>query len=139
MPTQPEIRCYPGETVLAFFTAKNPLDRPVDGIATYSVQPYEAGSYLNKIQCFCFEEQRLNPNELVDLPVFFYIDPEYADDPRLENINDIVLSYTFFEAKKEGFKLPSFASSTATSSAAPPVPPPTPPLTPGGQQLAQQL
>ncbi|CAG2168149.1 unnamed protein product [Oppiella nova] len=63
-PTQPEIRCFPGETVLAFFTARNPLDRPVDGIATYSVQPYEAGTYLNKIQCFCFEEQRLNPHEV---------------------------------------------------------------------------
>ena len=71
------------------------------------MQPFEAGSYLNKIQCFCFEEQRLNPNELVDLPVFFYIDPEYANDPQLENVDNIVLSYTFFEAKK-GIKLPTF-------------------------------
>ena len=78
-----------------------------EGVATYSVQPYEAGSYLNKIQCFCFEEQRLNPHEMVDLPVFFYIDPEYANDPKLENVDNIVLSYTFFEAKK-GMKLPTF-------------------------------
>ena len=79
------------------------------GIATYTVQPFEAGLYLNKIQCFCFEEQRLNPQEEVDLPVFFYIDPEYTNDPRLESVDNIVLSYTFYEAKK-GIKLPSFMS-----------------------------
>ena len=70
------------------------------GIATYTVQPFEAGSYLNKIQCFCFEEQRLNPHEQVDLPVFFYIDPDYVNDPLLENVHNIVLSYTFYEAPK---------------------------------------
>lgn len=41
----------------------------------------------------------------VDMPVFFYIDPEYAADPLLENSNEITLSYTFFEAK-EGLQLP---------------------------------
>ncbi|MGH0173678.1 UNVERIFIED_CONTAM: hypothetical protein FKN15_069378 [Acipenser sinensis] len=35
------------------------------------------------LYCFCFEEQRLNPNEEVDMPVFFYIDPEFDDDPRM--------------------------------------------------------
>lgn len=56
-------------------------------------------------QCFCFEEQRLNPQEEVDMPVFFYIDPEFAEDPRMVNVDLITLSYTFFEAK-EGQKLP---------------------------------
>ena len=61
--------------------------------------------YFNKIQCFCFEEQRLNPNEEVDMPVFFYIDPDYLEDPYLEKIDEIVLSYTFFESKP-GLVLP---------------------------------
>lgn len=104
-PLQAEINVVPGETALAFYTAFNPRPTPVTGIATYTVQPYEAGLYLNKIQCFCFEEQRLNPKEHVEMPVFFYIDPEYAEDPRLENINSIVLSYVFFESK-EGVNLP---------------------------------
>lgn len=56
-------------------------------------------------QCFCFEEQRLNPQEEVDMPVFFYIDPEFAEDPRMVNVDLITLSYTFFEAK-EGQQLP---------------------------------
>lgn len=55
----------PGETALAFYTARNPLDKPVTGISTYNVVPFEAGQYFNKIQCFCFEEQQLNPNEEV--------------------------------------------------------------------------
>ncbi|XP_077708796.1 cytochrome c oxidase assembly protein COX11, mitochondrial isoform X2 [Canis aureus] len=95
----------PGETALAFYKAKNPTDKPVIGISTYNVVPFEAGQYFNKIQCFCFEEQRLNPQEEVDMPVFFYIDPEFAEDPRMVNVDLITLSYTFFEAK-EGQQLP---------------------------------
>ncbi|XP_003738904.1 cytochrome c oxidase assembly protein COX11, mitochondrial [Galendromus occidentalis] len=104
-PQQSSVRLRPGETVLAFYSAKNPFDKPVDGIATYNVMPFEAGKYFNKIQCFCFEEQRLNPGEEVDMPVFFYIDPEYAEDPKMENVDQITLSYTFFESKP-GLNLP---------------------------------
>ncbi|XP_023374991.1 cytochrome c oxidase assembly protein COX11, mitochondrial isoform X2 [Otolemur garnettii] len=104
-PQQTEIYVVPGETALAFYKAKNPTDKPVIGISTYNVVPFEAGQYFNKIQCFCFEEQRLNPQEEVDMPVFFYIDPEFAEDPKMVNVDLITLSYTFFEAK-EGYKLP---------------------------------
>lgn len=103
-PQQIEIILTPGETALAFYTATNPTDQPIVGISTYNVIPFEAGQYFNKIQCFCFEEQRLNPHEQVDMPVFFYIDPEFAEDPRMELVDQIILSYTFFEAK-EGMKL----------------------------------
>ncbi|CAH2091520.1 unnamed protein product [Euphydryas editha] len=104
-PQQVDITVVPGETALAFYTARNPTDKPVIGISTYNVIPFEAGQYFNKIQCFCFEEQMLNPHEQVDMPVFFYIDPEFSDDPKMEYVDEIVLSYTFFEAK-EGLKLP---------------------------------
>lgn len=62
-------------------------------------------SLLVCLQCFCFEEQRLNPHEEVDMPVFFYIDPEFDNDPRMARVDTITLSYTFFEAK-EGQMLP---------------------------------
>lgn len=104
-PQQSEITVIPGETALAFYTARNPTDHTVTGISTYNVVPFEAGQYFNKIQCFCFEEQMLNPHEEVDMPVFFYIDPEFAEDPKMELVDTIILSYTFFEAK-EGLKLP---------------------------------
>ncbi|CAL8262020.1 unnamed protein product [Arctogadus glacialis] len=104
-PQQSEIYVVPGETALAFYRARNPTDKPVIGISTYNVVPFDAGQYFNKIQCFCFEEQRLNPKEEVDMPVFFYIDPEFDEDPRMARVDTIVLSYTFFEAK-EGQPLP---------------------------------
>ncbi|KAM2623332.1 hypothetical protein TB2_027848 [Malus domestica] len=60
-----------------------------------------AAVYFNKIQCFCFEEQRLLPGEQIDMPVFFYIDPEFETDPRMDGINNIILSYTFFKVSEE--------------------------------------
>ena len=63
------LKVVPGETALAFYTARNSTDKPVTGISTYNVVPFEAGQYFNKIQCFCFEEQILNPNEQVRTPL----------------------------------------------------------------------
>ena len=108
-PSQRMLTVVPGETALAFYTAKNPTKEPIVGIATYNVVPFQAGLYFNKIQCFCFEEQWLNPNEEVDMPVFFYIDPDYDDDPQLANVDDIILSYTFFKAQEgQTIPLPGF-------------------------------
>ena len=94
VPTQLDVKVVPGETALSFFTATNHSDKAITGVATYNVHPPRAGLYFNKIQCFCFEEQRLLPGETVDMPVFFFIDPDYADDPQLSRINNITLSYT---------------------------------------------
>ena len=63
-PQQREIKVVPGETALAFFTAHNPTNKPVTGVATYNVTPAKAGIYFNKIQCFCFDEQRLKAGEV---------------------------------------------------------------------------
>jgi len=98
-PEQTEIYIQPGETALAFYRAKNESNRPIIGIATYNVQPSQAAFYFNKIQCFCFEEQRLEAGEEIDMPVFFYIDPDFVKDPSLQGVHDISLAYTFFESK----------------------------------------
>jgi len=70
-PQQKEITIVPGETALAFYTATNPTDQQIVGISTYNVIPFEAGQYFNKIQCFCFEEQMLNPHEQVSLLIVY--------------------------------------------------------------------
>ncbi|ODQ63374.1 hypothetical protein NADFUDRAFT_84505 [Nadsonia fulvescens var. elongata DSM 6958] len=98
-PQQREVYVLPGETALAFYKAKNFGDKDIIGMATYSVTPDKAAQYFSKIQCFCFEEQKLNAGEEVDMPVFFFIDPDFADDPEMRNIGDIVLHYTFFKAQ----------------------------------------
>lgn len=98
VPTHPNIKIVPGETALSFFTATNHSNNPITGVATYNVMPSRAGLYFQKIQCFCFEEQRLLPGESVDMPVFFYIDPDYLKDTQLNGVYDLTLSYFFFHA-----------------------------------------
>jgi cytochrome c oxidase assembly protein subunit 11 len=90
------VRVLPGETALAFYTATNKSKEDIIGVATYSVTPGQVAPYFSKIQCFCFEEQRLNAGETVDMPVFFYIDPDFVDDPNMKGIEQVTLSYTFF-------------------------------------------
>ncbi|KAI1820966.1 amine oxidase [Xylaria intraflava] len=99
VPQQREVRVLPGETALAFYTATNRSDSDIIGVATYSVTPAQVAPYFSKIQCFCFEEQRLNAGETVDMPVFFYLDPDLLNDMNMRGINEVTLSYTFFKAK----------------------------------------
>ncbi|KAL6959655.1 Cytochrome c oxidase assembly protein cox11, mitochondrial [Sarracenia purpurea var. burkii] len=101
IPTQREVRVKPGESALAFYTAENRSSTPITGVSTYNVTPMKAAVYFNKIQCFCFEEQRLLPGEQIDMPVFFYIDPEFETDPKMDGINSLILSYTFFKVSEE--------------------------------------
>ncbi len=89
----------PGESTLAFYRAENPSDEDIVGIASYNVVPSKAGIYFQKIQCFCFEEQLLPARKGVDMPVYFVIDPEFADDPSMSDVENISLFYTFFRAK----------------------------------------
>lgn len=98
-PQQREVHVLPGETALAFYKAKNVSDKDIVGMATYSVIPEKAAPYFSKIQCFCFEEQMLRAGEEVDMPVFFFIDPDFTKDPLTANVDDIILHYTFFKAK----------------------------------------
>ena len=95
-PQQREVRVLPGETALAFYTATNKSDQDIIGVATYSVTPAQVAPYFSKIQCFCFEEQRLNAGETVDMPVFFYLDPDLLNDLNMRGVETVTLSYTFF-------------------------------------------
>lgn len=115
-PCQRSVRVRPGETALAFYKAKNMSDKDILGIATYNVTPgqvhrssfhlpvcladawhsaVQIAPYFAKVECFCFDEQRLLAGEEVDLPIFFFIDQDFADDPLMRDIDDVVLSYTF--------------------------------------------
>jgi len=87
-----------GEERLAFYRAENRSDRAVIGTATFNVSPAKAAPYFNKIQCFCFTEQRLEAGETVEMPVSFFVDPAILDDPGTRDLREITLSYTFFRA-----------------------------------------
>ena len=96
-PVQREMTLRIGETGLAFYEAYNPTDRPVAGSASYNVAPFDAGGFFAKIDCFCFEEQVLQPGERVQMPVTFYVNPKIVDDRDAKYTKSITLSYTFYE------------------------------------------
>ncbi len=96
-PVEREMEVRIGETGLAFYEAYNPTDRPIAGQASYNVAPYSAGGYFQKIACFCFEEQVLQPGERVEMPVTFFVDPEMVEDLEAKYVHTITLSYTFYE------------------------------------------
>ena len=95
-PLQAQIEARIGEPILAFYRVTNNSTEDIIGVATYNILPAESSIYFNKIQCFCFDEQKLEANETIDMPVLFYIDPEILEDPQCNGINKITLAYTFF-------------------------------------------
>lgn len=88
-----------GERDMALFLAQNNSDRPVTGSASFNVVPEQTGAYFNKIQCFCFTQQTLQPHQAVEMPVIYYVDPKILNDPDDKDVQQITLSYTFHEVK----------------------------------------
>lgn len=86
----------PGEEVVINYRATNLGDTASAGTSTYNVTPVKAGPHFMKIDCFCFIEQTLQPGESMLMPVRFYIDPDIASEPGTADIDEIILSYTFF-------------------------------------------
>ena len=97
IPAQRELQLNLGQTGLAFYEAFNPTDRPIAAQASFNVVPFSVGNYFNKIECFCFTEQVLQPGERVSMPVSFYVDPDMIGNLEAKNVKSVTLSYTFYE------------------------------------------
>lgn len=96
-PSLKHMKLYAGDSALTFYLAHNKSDEAIAGISTYNVTPVKAGIHFNKIQCFCFEEQRLKGNESLEMPILFFIDSEFEKDPKMKDVDTITLSYTFYK------------------------------------------
>ena len=113
---QTEMTVKVGEQNMAYYKATNISDKPVTGTAVFNVTPPQAGAYFNKIQCFCFTEQTLEPGQSIEMPVSYFVDPDMLDDPDAAGIKEITLSYTFYPVDKP--KAVSEAPSVAPGSVA---------------------
>ena len=110
-PAQEPMTIKVGETALAFYKAESKADGPTVGTATFNVTPLKAAKYVDKIDCFCFTEQRLEAGESADMAVSFFVDPAIMDDRLLDDVNTITLSYTFFpKYGTEGGKVAAVAA-----------------------------
>jgi cytochrome c oxidase assembly protein subunit 11 len=100
-PEKVAVDVHPGETMIAHFRAVNYSGKPMTGTATFNVTPSKAGLYFDKLQCFCFSAQHLEPGQSADLPVQFFVDPDIVNDPNTTDVDTITLSYTMFRAKDD--------------------------------------
>jgi cytochrome c oxidase assembly protein Cox11 len=98
--------------IVCVLTLKSPSTRLLDveaavlmGTDSPDGNSLQIAPYFSKVECFCFEEQKLLAGEEVDMPLLFFIDKAFLDDPACRNVDDIVLSYTFFRWET---LLPSF-------------------------------
>ena len=94
----------PQTCAIAFFRATNLSDKPLTGTAAFNVAPDTMGLYFNKIQCFCFTEQTLQPHQSVEMPVTFYVDPKMLDDRDTRDLGNVALSYVFYPVAKPAKK-----------------------------------
>lgn len=100
-PEKTEINVRIGEVVTAYYTVTNLTARPTLGQASYNVTPLTAGIHFQKINCFCFTEQRMAPGEKREMAVVFYVDPSLVKDEDLDQLSTITLSYTFYPLREE--------------------------------------
>ena len=110
-PLTRELRVHPGEEHEVFFRAVNHSAEPVTGQATYNVTPTKSGIYFDKLQCFCFSEQRLLPGESRDMGVSFFVDPDLLTDRSTSELRAITLSYTMFRTPQS--EVPSASAGPA--------------------------
>lgn len=89
-----------GQETLTYYTAENRADHAITAHAIYNVVPHKAAPYFAKIECFCFTDQTLSAKQKVHMPVSFFVDPAIMDDPEMDDVDTITLSYTFFATPK---------------------------------------
>jgi cytochrome c oxidase assembly protein subunit 11 len=99
-PERNSIEVKLGEVVTVNYRVINETARDITASAAYNVAPLNMGAYFQKINCFCFTDQRLKAGEKRDMPVVFYIDPALAKDADGAEINTITLSYTFYPQRE---------------------------------------
>ena len=99
-PERRTVDVHLGEVVTVYYTVTNQAARITTGQAGYNVTPTTVGAYFDKINCFCFSRQTMQPGETRDMAVVFYVDPKLAGDSEQDTLDNITLSYTFYPASE---------------------------------------
>lgn len=95
-----------GDTGLAFYKVTNNGKTPITGRASYNVIPESAGLYFQKLECFCFTDQTIQPGQTMEFPVVYFVDPKFAEDFETKGAQEVTLSYTFFPSTEGSGEAP---------------------------------
>lgn len=101
-PDVPYLDTQVGKTKIAYFTVTNTSQQALTGKASYNILPDTMGPYFLKLQCFCFQNETLQPGESRHFQVVYYLDPKLVKDNDTKDVPDVTLSYTFFQVKDDG-------------------------------------
>ena len=97
-PVVGHVQVHPGQLVQVEYEVSNSRAMPVTGQAIASFGPELAGRYFKKLECFCFQDRVIGAHEQADLPVVYFVDPDFARDPETRGIDTLTLSYTYFRS-----------------------------------------
>lgn len=86
-----QLRVHPGQPTEVNFTFSNQSDAAKSGRAVPSVSPSVASRHLRKVNCFCFDEQRLEAGERVEMPMVFQLARDLPPE-----VNTVTLVYTLY-------------------------------------------
>lgn len=85
------LETHPGEMQMVRYLVRNTSDKSITAQAIPSVTPGQAAQHFDKIECFCFSQQKLAPGESQEMPLTFIVKQDIDKD-----IRHITLSYAFF-------------------------------------------
>ncbi len=99
-PIKSKIIVKPGEVATIEYIVENPGNMATTGIATFSYYPRKFGSYISKLNCFCYDAQTLEPKQKEKYTVVLLIDPEVTKDSKTKNVKEVTIQFTFFDYKE---------------------------------------
>lgn len=114
-PEKREVTVKMGEQFVINYVAENLSDEPIVGMASFNVTPQAAGLFFNKIECFCFTDTYIEPGQILEMPVVFYVDPDMDQEKAMNALNTITLSYTFFESSTTPEEIAAEQAANASS------------------------
>ena len=99
-PVEAKIFIKPGEVITIEYMVENFGNKKTTGVATFAYFPNQFGSYISKLNCFCYDDQTLKPKEKDKYSMVLFIDPEVTKDSKTKDIKEITIQFTFFDFKE---------------------------------------
>ena len=99
VPAQRRLDVHPGKPYDIVYRVRNNSDRVVVAQAIPGITPWQATEHFNKVACFCFDQQKLEPGQEADLSLRFVLSRSLP-----EKYNTVTLSYTFMDTDREKLK-----------------------------------